>query len=122
MAEEQKHFAVTLTDKNFENEVLKFNGLALVDFWAQWCGPCLLMGPRVEALAEKYAGDKRVKIGKVDVDANEETQNKYGILSLPTFAIFINGKLVGGITGACNDEELESLIVNNIAKLEPAKA
>ncbi|MCS7053566.1 MAG: thioredoxin [Ignavibacterium sp.] len=88
----------TFTDQNFEEEVIKSELPVLVDFWAVWCGPCKMIAPIVEQLAEELAG--KVKVGKLDVDSNQETSIKYGIRGIPTLLIFKNGQVVDTIVGA----------------------
>jgi thioredoxin 1 len=88
----------TFTDQNFEDEVIKSNLPVLVDFWAVWCGPCKMIAPIVEQLADELSG--QVKIGKLDVDSNQETSIKYGIRGIPTLLIFKDGKVVDTIVGA----------------------
>ncbi len=90
--------AVAFDDKNFESEVLNSDKPVLVDFWAEWCGPCKKIGPVVEELADEYAG--KAKIGKVNVDDNPETSMKYQIRSIPALLIFKNGEVVDQIIGA----------------------
>lgn len=87
-----------LTDNNFDDEVLNSENPVLVDFWAEWCGPCRMIGPVVEELANDYDG--KVKVGKVDVDSNPEVSVKYGIRSIPALLIFKNGEVVDQIIGA----------------------
>lgn len=89
---------VTITDANFESEVIKSDIPVLIDFWATWCGPCKAIAPIVEDLANEYNG--KVKIGKVDVDDNQQTAIKYGIRSIPTLLIIKNGKVDDMIVGA----------------------
>lgn len=89
---------VTITDENFENEVIKSDVPVLLDFWATWCGPCKAIAPIVEDLANEYNG--KVKIGKVDVDDNQQTAIKYGVRSIPTLLIFKDGKVSNSIVGA----------------------
>ena len=86
------------TDANFENEVLKSEQPCLVDFWAEWCGPCRMVGPVVEEIAKDYEG--KLKVGKVNVDQNTQTASKYGIMSIPSLLLFKQGKVVDQIVGA----------------------
>lgn len=89
---------VEFTDANFEELALKTDKPVLVDFWAEWCGPCRTVGPLVAELSEEY-GDRAV-IGKVDVDSNPEISSKYGIRSIPTLLFFKNGEVVDKQVGA----------------------
>ncbi|MFT6854810.1 MAG: thioredoxin 1 [Cyclobacteriaceae bacterium] len=89
---------IELTDSNFEAEVLKSDKPVLVDFWAEWCGPCKMIGPLVEELATEYEG--KAVIGKVDVDTNPEISAKFGIRSIPTLLVFKNGEIVDKQVGA----------------------
>ncbi len=82
---------VKFTDQNFEAEVLKHQGLVLVDFWAPWCGPCQAMGPIIDEVAKELDG--KVKVGKINIDENNETANKFGVQSIPTLIIFKNGEI-----------------------------
>ncbi|MCR5404234.1 MAG: thioredoxin [Butyrivibrio sp.] len=86
------------TEENFENEVLKSDIPVLVDFYADWCGPCKMMMPVVEKLAETYDG--KVKVGKVNSDENDRLAAKYNIMSIPSFLIIKNGEVVDSATGA----------------------
>ena len=97
-----------LTEKNFEEEVLNFDGKVLIDFWATWCGPCKMMAPVVEQIASEISGN--VKVGKVDVDENSELAVKYGIMSIPTFIIFENGNPVKTLVGMQDKETLLNLV------------
>lgn len=83
---------------NFENEVLKSDKPVLVDFWAAWCGPCKMVSPIIDQLAEQYAG--KVKVVKLNVDENPEIAGQYNIMSIPSVYLFNNGKHVDGIVGA----------------------
>jgi len=79
-----------LNDQNFEKEVLKSNIPVLVDFWANWCGPCKMAGPVIDQLEKDYAG--KIKVGKLDVDENPQISQKYAVMSIPTVIIFKDGK------------------------------
>jgi thioredoxin 1 len=96
---------IIFTDQNFEQEVIKSDKPVLVDFWAPWCGPCQVMGPIIEELS-KEMGDK-VKIGKLNVDENPETSQKYEIMSIPSIKIFKGGKVVKEFTGVQNKDSLK---------------
>lgn len=87
-----------LNDANFDQEVLKSNIPVLVDFWAAWCGPCRMVGPIIEELANDYQG--KVKMTKLDVDANPQKSGQFGIRSIPTMMIFKNGQIVDTLIGA----------------------
>jgi thioredoxin 1 len=97
------------TDANFNTEVIAADVPVLVDFWAPWCGPCRVQGPIVEELATEFAG-KAVKIGKMNVDENPETGQKYGIMSIPTIMIFHRGEVVQQLVGLQNKEKLQAAI------------
>ncbi len=89
---------IEFTDANFEDEVLKSDLPVLVDFWAVWCGPCKMIAPLVDEIAKEYEG--KVKVGKLDVDNNQQVSIKYGIRSIPTLLIFKDGKIADQIVGA----------------------
>jgi thioredoxin 1 len=89
---------IEITDANFQKEVLESATPVLIDFWAVWCGPCKMIAPVVEELAGEYAG--KLKVGKMDVDANMETPAKFGIRSIPTLMVFKGGKVVEQVIGA----------------------
>jgi thioredoxin 1 len=89
---------VVVTDDSFATEVEQQAGLAVVDFWATWCGPCRMIAPILDQLSEEYAG--RVKITKLDVDANQKTAMRFQVRSIPTLLFFKDGKLVDQVIGA----------------------
>ncbi len=100
------------TDSNFKKEVLESNIPVLVDFWANWCGPCKMIAPIVDELAKEYAG--KMKIGKVDVDNNSAVASKYGVMSIPTLIFFKNGKIMDQVSGALNKSALKQKIEENL--------
>jgi len=93
-----------LTDANFDREVRESSVPVLVDFWAQWCPPCRVLGPTIDALADEYVD--RVKIGKVDVDTNKALAKQYAIGSIPTVLLFVDGKVVQRFVGIQSKDEL----------------
>lgn len=95
---------ILLTDQNFEQEVLKSNQPILVDFFAPWCGPCKMMAPIIEELAKEIKG--KAKIGKLDVDKNQETAQKYNVMSVPTLIFFKDGQEVERMMGVQSKETL----------------
>ncbi len=99
---------VTLTDQNFKTEVLDSKLPVLVDFWAEWCGPCRMVAPVVEKIAKEYAG--KLKVGKVNVDDNSETPQKYGIQGIPTLILFKNGQVANQMVGFQSEDKLKSTI------------
>jgi thioredoxin 1 len=101
-----------VTDDSFEDDVLKAQGPVLVDFWAQWCGPCKMIAPVLAELAEEYAG--KLKIAKLDVDANPATAPKYNIKGIPTLIIFKNGEAVAKKVGALSKSQLAAFIDSTI--------
>ena len=99
--------AIEITDSNF-NDLISKNKTVLVDFWAEWCGPCRMIGPIVEELAGEYDG--KAIIGKLDVDTNQESSVKYGVRSIPTILLFKDGELVDRQVGAVPKETLSKAI------------
>ncbi|MFQ3580346.1 MAG: thioredoxin [Chloracidobacterium sp.] len=89
---------IEITDGNFEREVLQSERPVLVDFWAAWCAPCRMLAPTVEALANDYAG--RARVGKLNVDENNQTSARFGIRGIPTLIVFKNGEEQERLTGA----------------------
>lgn len=102
-----------VTDQNFSDEVIDAGGLAIVDFWAVWCGPCRLVAPIVEQLASEYEG-KGLKVGKLDVDQNPDTASRYGIRSIPTILFFKDGELVDRVVGAVPRPHLEGKVKEHL--------
>jgi len=94
------------TDANFEEEVLKSDKPVLVDFYADWCGPCKMMGPVVSQIAEAYDG--QIKVGKINVDENRQSAGAYNVMSIPFFGFFKDGKLVTSALGAIGKDGLEA--------------
>lgn len=98
----------TFTDANFDEQVLKSTDPVMVDFWATWCGPCQMAGPVVDQLATDYLG--KVKIGKLDVDENQQVAAKYGVMSIPTVILFKGGKEVARKVGFAGRPMYENLL------------
>tara|TARA_Y100000591_G_C21461569_1_gene511140 strand:- start:204 stop:527 length:324 start_codon:yes stop_codon:yes gene_type:complete len=103
---------IELNDSNFENEVVKSDLPVLVDFWAEWCGPCKMIAPSVEKISEEYSD--KLKVGKLDVDSNPNISSTFGIRSIPTLLIFKNGTPVDQIVGAVSKETISSKVDNHI--------
>ena len=99
---------IKLTDQNFESEVIKSEMPVLVDFWAEWCGPCLMIAPIVEEFAKEYNG--KLKVCKLDVDAHGSIAQQFRILSIPTVVIFKDGKVASQIVGAVPKKEFQKHI------------
>ncbi|MDZ7689953.1 MAG: thioredoxin TrxA [Balneolaceae bacterium] len=97
--------AEKFTDDTFQEDVLKSDKPVLVDFWAEWCGPCRMVGPVVDEMAGEYEG--KAKIGKVNVDENPEISTEYGIRSIPSLLIFKDGEVVDQIVGAVPKSQLK---------------
>ncbi len=105
--------ALTVTDDSFEQEVLKSNTPVLVDFWAEWCGPCKMIAPILDEIALEFDG--RVKVAKVDVDSNNKTAGRYNMMSIPSLLFFKNGQLVDQIVGAMPKSQLASRLEKALA-------
>ena len=97
-----------VTDDSFEDDVLKSDQPVLVDYWAEWCGPCKMIGPLVEEIAEEY-GDK-LKVTKLDIDSNNKTPMQYGIRGIPTLMIFRDGKVQATKVGALTKGQLKAFV------------
>jgi thioredoxin 1 len=102
----------TFTDGNFDDTVLKSSGPVLVDFWAEWCGPCKRLGPTVDALATDYAG--KVTVGKLNVDENPNVSFKFQIRGIPTLLLFKGGQVVESLVGVAGKDELKQVIDKHI--------
>lgn len=103
---------LTFTDATFDSEVLNSDKPVLVDFWAEWCGPCRMMGPTVDQVAADYSG--KVKVGKLDVDTNQQTAARYGIRGIPTLLLFKEGKIVEQKVGAIGKPEFQKMLDSNL--------
>src|SRR6478752_6091793 len=99
---------IELTDNNFEQEVIKSDKPVLVDFWAEWCMPCKMLGPTIEKLAKDYAG--KVKVGKVDTDSNRDVSLRYGISAIPTVILFRDGKVAQKFVGLRQEKEFKEVL------------
>lgn len=99
---------VQISDASFENDVLKAEGPVLVDFWAEWCGPCKMIAPVLEELADEYDG--KLRIAKLNIDNNPETAPKYGVRGIPTLILFKNGQAEGTKVGALSKSQLAAFI------------
>ena len=101
-----------VTDANWEQEVLKSETPVLVDFWAEWCGPCHALAPTVASIADSYSG--RLKVGKLNVDENERTAAKYGVRSIPTLILFSNGEIKTVLIGNRPKNEIVQVLNQNL--------
>ena len=104
--------SVSVTDENFEREVLQSDLPVLVDFWAEWCGPCKAIGPAIETLASDYEG--RAKVAKLNVDDNPETAARFGVRSIPTLIVFQDGEARESAVGARPPAQLAELIAQYV--------
>lgn len=103
---------LTFNDSTFDTEVLKSDVPVLVDFWAEWCGPCRMMGPTVDQVATEYNG--KVKVGKLDVDSNQQTAARYGIRGIPTVLLFKDGKIIEQKVGAIGKPEFQKMLEKHL--------
>ncbi|QDH16661.1 thioredoxin TrxA [Swingsia samuiensis] len=99
---------VAVTDGSFSKDVLESNEPVLVDFWAEWCGPCRMVAPALDEIGAEYQG--RLKVAKVNIDSNPETPTKYGVRSIPTFIVFKGGKPVAQQMGAMPKSQLKAWV------------
>ena len=104
---------ITLSTDNFDAEVLKSDQPVMVDFWAPWCGPCKVLSPVVEELSTEYEG--KMKVGKINVDNNNEIAMRYGVMSIPTLKIFKGGKVVGEIIGAAPKQMIVAALAPHLS-------
>jgi len=102
-----------ITDANFQSEIVENTGVSMVDFWAEWCGPCRLIAPFVEQIADEYSG--RVTVGKLDVDSNQRTAAQFNVRSIPTVLFFKDGQVVDQVIGAVPKQALERKIQEHLA-------
>ncbi|TYZ27752.1 thioredoxin [Selenomonas caprae] len=99
--------AITITNENFQAEVLDAKGTVLIDFWAPWCGPCRMLSPLIDEVA---AAHSEVKVGKINVDEQQELAAQFGVMSIPTLIVFRDGQKVNESVGLIPKENIESLI------------
>jgi len=107
---------LTFTDATFDQEVLRSEIPVLVDFWAEWCGPCRMMGPTVDVVANDYAG--KIKVGKLDVDSNNDTASRYRVGSIPTLLLFKGGRVVEQRVGAVGKSEVQKMLDQHVAAIQ----
>ncbi|HUK81363.1 MAG TPA: thioredoxin [Verrucomicrobiae bacterium] len=103
---------ITLSNSNFDQEVTKAQTPVLVDFWAEWCGPCKMIAPLIDEVAEEKAG--KLKVGKINVDENQELATKFGIHAIPTLLIFKGGQVKETIVGAPGKKDLEKKLAPHL--------
>lgn len=99
---------ITINKNNFEEEVLKSEKVVLIDFWASWCGPCRMMSPVIDEIAEEMG--ENIKVGKINIDEEKELAIKYDVMSIPTFIVFKNGNEVRRSVGVQDKEEIKNML------------
>ncbi len=104
--------ALELSDQNFDQEIIKFEGVALVDFWASWCMPCKMQGPIIDQLAEELKDKSNIKIAKLNVEENPHKSQEFEIMSIPSLKIFKNGKVVEDMVGM----QSKAVLLDKISK------
>ncbi len=105
-------FITSVSDASFEDDVLKAEGPVLVDYWAEWCGPCKMIAPVLDEIAQSYAG--KLKVCKLNIDDNQETPPKYGVRGIPTLMLFKNGNVEATKVGALSKSQLAAFLDANI--------
>ena len=105
-------FITNVSDASFEADVIKADGPVLVDYWAEWCGPCKMIAPVLDEIAQTYAG--KLKVCKLNIDENQETPPKYGVRGIPTLMLFKNGNVEATKVGALSKSQLASFLDSNI--------
>ena len=103
---------ITVSDDNFEAEVIKSEIPVLVDFWAEWCGPCKVIGPTIESIADDYQG--KVKVAKLNIDDNPQSTARFGVQSIPTMSIFKDGQVKQSVIGVISKGQLAEILENHI--------
>ena len=105
-------FITNVSDASFEDDVIKAEGPVLVDYWAEWCGPCKMIAPVLDEIAQTYAG--KLKVCKLNIDGNQETPPKYGVRGIPTLMLFKNGNVEATKVGALSKSQLAAFLDANI--------
>ena len=102
--------SMIFTDDSFQADVLGFQGLVIVDFWAEWCTPCKMQAPILDKLAEQYLSNPKIKIGKLNIDDNPDTPMTYGVMSIPTLLFIKNGQVIDTVVGLRSEADLDKKI------------